>query len=227
LLAKLADRERQNGHLTVVICADALDVHRLSEELPYFEPVLTVAAHFRTGKHFPTTSCLRPRPGLGADRNAVSPDDRQPAADTTGHRRAAGGRRHGQRSASRPPSFVAARTFWLRQGQRIDVEQLRSQLALAGYHAVSQVVGPGEFSLRGGLIDFFPTGATLPLRLDLLDDVVETIAAFDPDSQRRRLPGARGSPSAGARVSVRGAGAHRFRGRWRDAFEGDPSRAPL
>ena len=226
LLAKLADRERQNGHLTVVICADALDVHRLSEELPYFEPVLTVRA-FPDWETLPY-DILSPHPDLASERieTLYRLMTRQPAADTPGTDVllvAAGTAT--QRLA--PPSFVAARTFWLRQGQRIDVEQLRSQLALAGYHAVSQVVGPGEFSLRGGLIDFFPTGATLPLRLDLLDDVVETIRAFDPDSQRsvypvpevRLLPGREFPFEEQARTD--------FRGRWRDAFEGDPSRAPL
>ena len=226
LLAKLADRERQNGHLTVVICADALDVHRLSEELPYFEPVLTVRA-FPDWETLPY-DILSPHPDLASERieTLYRLMTRQPAADTPGTDVllvAAGTAT--QRLA--PPSFVAARTFWLRQGQRIDVEQLRSQLALAGYHAVSQVVGPGEFSLRGGLIDFFPTGATLPLRLDLLDDVVETIRAFDPDSQRsvypvpevRLLPGREFPFEEQARTA--------FRGRWRDAFEGDPSRAPL
>jgi transcription-repair coupling factor (superfamily II helicase) len=227
LLARLADRERQQGRLTVVVCADALDVYRLSEELPYFEPALAV----RTFPDWETLpyDILSPHPDLVSERietlyrlmqrTAASEGDAGTdvlliAASTAMQRLA-------------PPSFVAGRTFWLRQGQRIDVEQLRSQLALAGYHSVSQVVGPGEFSLRGGLIDFFATGSALPLRLDLLDDVVETIRAFDPDSQRsvypvpevRLLPG-REFPFEETARTV-------FRGRWRDSFEGDPSRAPL
>jgi transcription-repair coupling factor (superfamily II helicase) len=227
LLARLADRERQQGRLTVVVCADALDVYRLSEELPYFDPALAV----RTFPDWETLpyDILSPHPDLVSERietlyrlmqrTAASEGDAGTdvlliAASTAMQRLA-------------PPSFVAGRTFWLRQGQRIDVEQLRSQLALAGYHSVSQVVGPGEFSLRGGLIDFFATGAALPLRLDLLDDVVETIRAFDPDSQRsvypvpevRLLPGREFPFEETARTA--------FRGRWRDSFEGDPSRAPL
>ena len=240
LLAKLADRERREGYLTVIVCADALDVNRLSEELPYFEPTLVVCA-FPDWETLPY-DILSPHPELVSERieTLYRLMTRKPASAL----RASAGVPDAARSAEAgadvllvaastamqrlaPPSFVAGRTFWLRQGQRIDVEQLRSQLALAGYHSVSQVVGPGEFSLRGGLIDFFPTGSTLPLRLDLLDDVVETIRAFDPDSQRsvypvpevRLLPGREFPFEEQARTA--------FRGRWRDAFEGDPSRAPL
>ena len=227
LLAKLANRERQQGRLTVIVCADALDVYRFSEELPYFEPELVVRA-FPDWETLPY-DILSPHPDLVSERietlyrlmtrnpagEAAPRADVLLVAATTAMQRLA------------PASFVAARTFRLTQGQRIDVEQLRTQLVLAGYHSVSQVVGPGEFSLRGGLIDFFPTGATLPLRLDLLDDAVETIRAFDPDTQRsvypvpevRLLPGREFPFEEQARTA--------FRGRWRDAFEGDPSRAPL
>jgi len=133
----------------VVICADALDVHRLSEELPYFEPVLTVRA-FPDWETLPY-DILSPHPDLASERieTLYRLMTRQPAADTPGTDVllvAAGTAT--QRLA--PPSFVAARTFWLRQGQRIDVEQLRSQLALAGYHAVSQVSGPASSRCAAG-----------------------------------------------------------------------------
>jgi len=67
-------------------------------------------------------------------------------------------------------------------------EELRTRLVFAGYQHVSQVVAPGEFAVRGGLIDLFPMGSTLPYRLDLLDAQVETIRAFDPDTQRGLYP---------------------------------------
>ena len=226
LLARLARRERQQGLLTVVVCADALDVQRLPEELAYFAPDLAVRA-FPDWETLPY-DILSPHPDLVSERieTLYRLMARNPSSETlridvlvTSASTAL------QRLA--PPMFVAGRTFRLQQGQRIDVAQLRAQLTLAGYHAVSQVVGPGEFSLRGGLIDFFPTGAALPLRLDLLDDAIETIRAFDPDSQRsvypvpevRLLPGREFPFEEQARTA--------FRGRWRDAFEGDPSRAPM
>ena len=87
-----------------------------------------------------------------------------------------------------PPQYVAGHTFFFRQGQKVDGEALRAQLVFAGYQHVSQVVAPGEFAIRGGLIDLFPMGSALPYRLDLLDDQLETIRAFDPDTQRSLYP---------------------------------------
>jgi transcription-repair coupling factor (superfamily II helicase) len=126
-----------------------------------------------------------------------------------------------------PPSYLAAYTFFLKQGDRLDGDALRRQLALAGYSAVTQVMTPGEFCFRGGIIDLFPMGSAVPYRLDLDDDVAETIRTFDVDSQRTlyavqevRLLPAREFP-------MDDAGRGKFRGRWRELFEGDPSRRRL
>jgi transcription-repair coupling factor (superfamily II helicase) len=126
-----------------------------------------------------------------------------------------------------PPSYLAAYTFFLKQGDRLDAEALRRQLALAGYSGVTQVMTPGEFCFRGGIIDLFPMGSAVPYRLDLDDDVVETIRTFDVDSQRTlyavkdvRLLPAREFP-------MDDAGRGKFRGRWRELFEGDPSKRRL
>jgi len=126
-----------------------------------------------------------------------------------------------------PPSYLAAYTFFLHQGERLDREALRRQLALAGYSAVTQVMAPGEFCLRGGIVDLFPMGSAVPYRLDLDDDLVETIRTFDVDTQRTlyavreiRLLPAREFP-------LDDAGRAKFRGRWRELFEGDPSRRRL
>ncbi|MBL8481070.1 MAG: hypothetical protein JNJ60_02655 [Rhodocyclaceae bacterium] len=87
-----------------------------------------------------------------------------------------------------PPAYLAAHTFFLKRGDRLDAEKLRAQLALAGYSHVTQVVSPGEFSVRGGLIDLFPMGTALPLRIDLFDDEIETLRTFDVDTQRTVYP---------------------------------------
>ena len=126
-----------------------------------------------------------------------------------------------------PPSYLAAYTFFLSQGETLDVERLRSQLALGGYQHVTQVVSPGEFSVRGGLIDLFPMGSALPYRIDLLDEEIESIKSFDVDTQRTlypvptvRLLPAREFPQDDAARTC-------FRGRYRETFEGDPSKSPL
>ncbi len=126
-----------------------------------------------------------------------------------------------------PPAYLAAYTFFLRQGERLDGDALRRQLALAGYNAVTQVMTPGEFCFRGGIVDLFPMGSAVPYRLDMDDDVVETIRTFDVDTQRTlyatkevRLLPAREFP-------LDDAGRTKFRGRWRELFEGDPSKRRL
>jgi transcription-repair coupling factor (superfamily II helicase) len=126
-----------------------------------------------------------------------------------------------------PPSYLASYTFFLRQGERLDAKALRQQLALAGYSAVTQVMAPGEFCFRGGIVDLFPMGSAVPYRLDLDDDLVETMRTFDVDTQRTlyavkdvRLLPAREFP-------LDDAGRTKFRGRWRELFEGDPSKRRL
>ena len=86
---------------------------------------------------------------------------------------------------------------------------------------------PGEYSIRGGLIDLFPMGSNLPYRLDLFGDEIEQIRSFDPDTQRslypvkevRLLPGHEFPFDDEARTA--------FRGRWREVFEGDPTRCSI
>ena len=87
-----------------------------------------------------------------------------------------------------PPSFLAGTTFHFKQKARLDESRLKSQLTLAGYQHVSQVVSPGEYAVRGGLIDLFPMGSPVPYRVDLFGDEVDSIRTFDPDSQRSLYP---------------------------------------
>src|ERR1019366_5112409 len=62
------------------------------------------------------------------------------------------------------------------------------QLTFAGYNHVQQVLTPGEYCVRGGIIDLFAMGSLLPYRIDLFDDEIETIATFDVDTQRTLYP---------------------------------------
>lgn len=124
-----------------------------------------------------------------------------------------------------PREYVAAHSFLLRRGERLDVAGLRTTLTHAGYAAVSQVMEPGEFAVRGGVIDLFPTGNPAPYRLDLFGDDVESIREFDPASQRSgrsleeiRLLPAREFPLTDEAI-------HHFRQSFRARFEGDPQKS--
>jgi transcription-repair coupling factor (superfamily II helicase) len=83
-----------------------------------------------------------------------------------------------------PRSYVEAYSLKLHVGESLDLDGLRARLALAGYAAVTQVVAHGEFAVRGSLLDVFPMGSDTPFRIDMLDQDVDSIRHFDPDSQR-------------------------------------------
>ncbi|MGX2041116.1 transcription-repair coupling factor [Methylocaldum sp. MU1018] len=83
-----------------------------------------------------------------------------------------------------PRSHVLANTFVLKVGGRLNLEETRQRLESVGYECVSQVLQHGEFAVRGSIIDLFPMGSTVPYRIELFDDEVESIRTFDTETQR-------------------------------------------
>ncbi|WP_256646522.1 transcription-repair coupling factor [Thermomonas paludicola] len=83
-----------------------------------------------------------------------------------------------------PRTHVLGNRFSVRVGQRMDMDAEKRRLESAGYRNVPQVYDPGDFAVRGGLLDVYPMGADAPFRLELLDDEIDSIRAFDPESQR-------------------------------------------
>ena len=126
-----------------------------------------------------------------------------------------------------PRGFVDGHRLHIERGDQVDIDTFRRRLDRAGYACVSQVMEHGEYAVRGSLLDLFPMGAAAPLRIDLLDDEVESLRVFDPDSQRTTnrieridlLP-AREFPTSSAATSE-------FRRAWRRKFEGDPMQCPV
>ncbi len=83
-----------------------------------------------------------------------------------------------------PPASVRASHLVLQAAARVDREGLLGHLERNGYQRVGTVVEPGDYAVRGGLIDLFPTGASLPVRLDFFGQTLESIRRFDPATQR-------------------------------------------
>ncbi|MGY0650345.1 transcription-repair coupling factor [Luteimonas sp. A537] len=83
-----------------------------------------------------------------------------------------------------PLSYVIGNSFDLRVGQRLDLDAEKRRLHAAGYRNVPQVYDPGDFAVRGALLDVYPMGEAAPFRVELLDDEIDTIRVFDPESQR-------------------------------------------
>ena len=218
LIAHFAQQANPRRMLAV-LCADASVSQRLSEEIPFFAPDLRV--HVLPDWETLPYDQFSPHQDLVSERLATLHHVSRGECDvllvavTTASYRLA------------PPSHLAAYTFFFRQGERLDETKLRAQLTLAGYQHVTQVMSPGEYSVRGGLIDLFPMGSVMPYRLDLLGDEIETIRTFNIDTQRsiypvrdvRLLPGREFPMDEPARTA--------FRGRWRATFEGDPSKSAV
>ena len=76
-------------------------------------------------------------------------------------------------------------TMTLKPDTEISVENLTKQLYAAGYHRRFQVEGPGQFSVRGGIVDIFAPDMPKPCRLEFWGDCIDTIHTFDLSSQRR------------------------------------------
>ncbi|HRP96046.1 MAG TPA: CarD family transcriptional regulator, partial [Rhodocyclaceae bacterium] len=209
----------RRGHTLLTVCANPLDAQRLAEELAWVAPQLR--AHVLPDWETLPYDSFSPHQDLISERLSTLYSLTRGEADvvlvpasTALYRMA-------------PPAFLAAYTFFIKQGERLDIEQLRMQMAVAGYTHVTQVVSPGEFSVRGGLIDLFPMGAALPFRLDLFDDEIDSIKTFDPDTQRTVYPVPEIRMLPAREFPLDDKGRTRFRSRFRETFEGDPSRVAL
>jgi len=213
LLAKLA----RAGKPLAVFTANAQEAQRLLEEIPFFDRGLKVYL-LPDWETLPYDQ-LSPHQDLVSGRLATLYQLMQRNFDavivpvTTALYRFA------------PVEYLASRSFFFKQGAKLAPEAFRAQLVTAGYAHVTQVVAPGEYCVRGGLIDLFPMGSAVPYRIELDDEVVESIRSFDVDSQRSiykvgevRLLPAREFPLDEESQT-------RFRRKFRETFEGDPSRS--
>ncbi|AFK62219.1 transcription-repair coupling factor [Advenella kashmirensis WT001] len=201
----------------MLLCADPLQAQRLHDEVVLFDPKLRV-------RQFPDWETL-PYDGFSPHQDLISERLKTLSAlmqgkvdvltvpVTTALYRLA------------PTAFLAAYSFSFKKGDKLDEAALRDQLMLANYAHVSQVAAPGEFCIRGGLIDLFPMGSVLPYRIDLFDDEIESIRSFDMDTQRSLYPVNEVELLPGREFPMDETARNHFRSRFRDLFEGDPSRA--
>ncbi|MBQ3044477.1 MAG: transcription-repair coupling factor [Clostridia bacterium] len=84
-----------------------------------------------------------------------------------------------------PPAMLMNNSFSVAVGEEHDVDELLLSLIRCGYTRSEQVDGPGQFALRGGILDFFPPDSKQPCRVEFWGDSVDSIAFFDPETQRR------------------------------------------
>lgn len=126
-----------------------------------------------------------------------------------------------------PVAHLSHHAVRIASGDDLGRERFQAALDQAGYTRVGLVSVPGDYAVRGSLVDFYPTGHELPVRVDFFDDSIDSIRSFDPDSQLSidaldvvdTLP-ARELPNDAESI-------RQFRQRWRRRFEGNPAASPV
>ncbi len=126
-----------------------------------------------------------------------------------------------------PLSYIVGGSFDLEVGQRLDMDAEKRRLESAGYRNVPQVMDPGDFAVRGGLLDVYPMGAGAPLRIELLDEDIDSIREFDPESQRSLDKVGAVKMLPGREVPMDEASLAKVLATLRERFDVDTRRSPL
>lgn len=204
----------------IIVAANARELSRLEDELKFFAPS---SLQIRTLPGWETLpyDIFSPHPDIVSQRLQLFSELPQLGAcvvlvelETLLQRLA-------------PKTYIDAHAFSIRQGQTLNLEKFRARLAAAGYAHTSQVMAPGEFAVRGSLLDLFPMGSSTPYRIDLFDDEIESLRIFDPETQRsgERVESIHLLPAR--EFPINPDGITGFKRRFRTRFEGDLTRMPL
>jgi transcription-repair coupling factor (superfamily II helicase) len=221
VLARLAARAPSP---LLFVARDDVRLAAVAEALAFLAPDLTLAA-------FPAWDCLpydrvSPRPDVMSRRMATLALLAGTAPDTPPARVVL-------TTVSAllqrviPPATLTEASLTLAVGQPIDRDELVAFLARGGYQRVDTVTEPGDFALRGGIIDVFPSGAAQPVRLDLFGDELEAIRIFDGSSQRSLGTQASLHLSPISEVLLDAAAIARFRSGYRQTFGAGAVNDPL
>ncbi|MBI1264938.1 MAG: transcription-repair coupling factor [Alphaproteobacteria bacterium] len=188
----LCDALRARGGLAVHIAADESRASAFDAAVRFFAPDLDRL-------RLPAWDCqpydrISPSPRTAARRAGAlhrlarrAPDDSPLLVITTVNAVV-------QRCA--PRCAMAAGGLSARPGEALDTGVLNKHLAMNGYVRAATVTERGDYAVRGGVIDVFPADASEPVRLDFFGDTLESVRAFDPETQRttRQLKGVRFTP---------------------------------
>jgi transcription-repair coupling factor (superfamily II helicase) len=219
-LARAAHGTGKGGR-AIVIAADEAAMRAIADTSPVFAPEIEVLT-------FPAWDCLpydRASPALRvmAERmaalNALQAKRDKPQLLVT---TAAGA---SQRTLT---SFrVRQLTRKIAEGERIDREGLVEQLNALGYQRADTVAEHGEYAVRGSLIDVFPAGEELALRLDFFGDEIDSLRRFDPTDQRSTDKATAFTLMPASEALLDEETIKRFRSRYREAFGAAATQDPL
>jgi transcription-repair coupling factor (superfamily II helicase) len=176
----MADVARARGGLTAFVARDEGRAAAFIDALRFFAPEIEVI-------RFPSWDCLPydrtgPSPNISAQRMAALWRLARPFEDAKPRLLVTQTPALLQRV---PPKEVILRhSYTATTGRDVDMADLERYFAANGYLRASTVSQRGEFAIRGGVIDVFPPSAREPVRLDLFGDTLDSIRAFDPETQR-------------------------------------------
>jgi len=221
MLAARAAADEAHGGRVLFVARDAARASAAANAIRFFAPALPVV-------DLPAWDCLpydrvSPSADVVARRMAAlafladAPADRPSVIVTTVNALV-------QRTP--PADVVRGASFSARPSESVDIDDLVRRLTANGFARSSTVREAGEFAVRGGLLDLFPPGASEPLRLDFFGDTLESIRAFDPESQRTTAQRKDVSLTAASEVLFSDENVSRFRQRYLEAF-GAPGGDPL
>ena len=216
----LAEAARKASGPLLVIAADARQASRMEDELRFFCEPGSYIEHFPAWETLPY-DLFSPHPDIVSQRLRML---------STLPRLAKGIVVVDLETALQrlpPQMYIDAHAFDLSVGEKLDVAAFRDRLSGAGYVASSQVMAPGEFAVRGSIIDLYPMGSPTPYRIDLFDDEVESIRVFDPETQRsgERAQALRLLPAR--EFPLTADGIQSFKRRFRNRFPGDLTRMSI
>ena len=126
-----------------------------------------------------------------------------------------------------PIEYITTQTLILKKNQYLDHEKFINRLIESGYTSVTQVEDYAEFTKRGSLVDLFPTGSEFPIRIEIYDEKIETIKLFDPKTQISHKEINQIELLPGREFPVDKTSIERFRSKFRDFFEGQPSKSKI
>ncbi|OOG61649.1 transcription-repair coupling factor [Rhodanobacter sp. B04] len=126
-----------------------------------------------------------------------------------------------------PRAHITGSGLVLAKRQKLDLVAEQRRLEASGYRNVPQVAEPGDFAVRGALLDIFPMGTAEPYRIELFDDEVESIRSFDPETQRSQQQVEKIELLPAREFPLTDEAAKEFRGNLRERFPIDVRRCPL
>jgi len=215
----IAESARTHQGLLVAVTRDTQRAHALEAELKLFAGGLPVL-HFPDWETLPYDA-FSPHPEVVSQRIATLyqlPSVKRgvlvvPVATLM------------QRIA--PRAHITGSGLVLSKSQKLDIIAEQRRLEASGYRNVPQVAEPGDFAVRGALIDIFPMGTSEPYRIELFDDEVESIRSFDPETQRSQQQVEKIELLPAREFPLTDAAAKDFRSNLRERFPIDIRRCPL